>query len=142
MVPQAGQEPVQRVEDEVVGPMQIGEHDHQWRLRGEAFEACEHRSQGVFACTCRVDSGPGDPLGEVEDALGGADHLYIVGVALQSGGGGIDEVLADGADRVSGLDAEGLADHLDDRSPGPRVAVGGALAREDSRRVLALSLTR
>ena len=52
---QRSSEPVDQVEHEVVGPVQVGQHEHHRPSRARALEERQHRAQRVVASPARVD---------------------------------------------------------------------------------------
>ncbi|MEZ5143064.1 MAG: hypothetical protein R2726_11175 [Acidimicrobiales bacterium] len=129
---EAIEERVDHPEDEVVGPVQVGEHEHHRSAAGHRLEVGQHRPVGFLAGARRIDALEGDVVAHqvqqpVDDALdlGGADRLLedrrdlSPRASIGVGEGGV------------GVHAGGLADGLGDGPPHVGLAVGDAAALED-----------
>ena len=88
LVAQAREQPFAQLQRVVGRPVEVGEHEHERRrLQREAFEHGEAGPQRFVACAPEVDTGPGDALGQEEQALHDPVDLRRLGVGARARAG-------------------------------------------------------
>ena len=139
-VPQALEEPFDQIEHEIVGPVEVGEREHERPAARVTFEVRRDRSHRVVAGARRLDGRSGEAFEDVEQALDDPLDLRRLG-AVEHVGDRRAQLLADR--HVAVLVAlTCIADRLRDGRPHVGVPVGRALPAEHQRAAHLLGVLR
>ena len=135
------QEPRERAEHEIVGPVDVGEHqDERPLLRGTLRTSPSRHGSRRRARSAGVDAGLGDAVGHVEHAVDDAielrGRLADAGDLLHRGA----QLVAPSVQRLLVVEPAERAERLGDRRPHVRLAVRRAAPDHDPRTVLLLHL--
>ena len=134
---------VDHLEHDVVGPVQVGQHDHDRFPVGPAVEQREQRAVDLLPGPGGVDAGQRALVAEqVEDAVGDPGDLVDRGRFAQDQSHRAGDLVAGRPDGLALGDAEPVAHRLGDRPPHVRLAVGDATAFEHDRTVGSLGPRR